>query len=109
MRKKLLEKIKLVLLTTTLFWAMFPVQCFAIGESSLVKGTTKLINDATTVIITLSSIVTAVMVVYNLVRQQACDEEDKIKYKKNVKGILIIGVIVVVVPSLVKIILAYYT
>lgn len=78
-------------------------------DSTLVTGTQALVSDAINVFMILTASVTALIVMYNLFRQMAVDEQEKPKYKKGWKTALIIGVCILLTEVIINVIFSYYT
>lgn len=86
----------------------FPHTAYALADTKLVTGTQSLANDATTVLIALSGVLTPLFCVYELIKMQSAEDTEKSKYKKNVKTALIIGIAIVSISAVVKVVVAYY-
>lgn len=91
------------------YWLVCPMQSYALSTSSIVTGTTKLLNDAMSVILIADPLIAGVVCVAFLSKMQMCEDEEKPKYKKRVKSTLIVAVIIELIPALVKLLLSYYT
>lgn len=78
-------------------------------DSPLVNGITDLIEDATTVATGIGAIATVLLVIYNLIKAQAAEDEGDAKViKKKIKKILIYGVGITIASGMISIITGYF-
>ena len=89
---------------------MFSVPAFAagLGESSIVKGTEKLIGDITTWLMILAPVVTIMLVIYFAIRRSAADEMDQKKWNNRIMVAVVSCIGAVLASALVNLILGYY-
>lgn len=85
------------------------VNAGSLQNSQLVKGTLKLIDDATAVLLVVEAGLVGVLILWQLMQYKAAGEvQDKVAHKKSALGILAAGIIGICVTAGVKIIFSYY-
>lgn len=114
LRKKLV-KILDVVLTMALVFTSF---CFAtegeevpvtgIQNTTLVKGTEKLIQDLTNWLLIIAPTITILLVGYYFMRKSASDEMDGKRWDNRVKVAIVCCIGVVVASGLIKVLVTYY-
>jgi len=89
---------------------MFSPSAFAagLGDSSIVKGTEKLIGDITTWLMILAPIVTIMLVIYFAIRRSAADEMDQKKWNNRIMVAVVSCIGAVLASALVNLVLGYY-
>jgi len=89
---------------------VFSVTAFAAGinDSTIVKGTEKLIGDITTWLMILAPIVTIMLVIYFAIRRSAADEMDQKKWNNRIMVAVVSCIGAVLASALVNLILGYY-
>lgn len=105
-----MKKLKTFILTIYLC-IIYTINTYATGSlnsSPLVTGTTRLVEDATTILTGLVVAITVFFAIKNGIAWQTSDEQEKpIKKKAFINGI-IIGIILTTTSGLIKVILGYY-
>lgn len=105
-----MKKLKTFILTGYLSM-IYTINAYATGSlnsSPLVTGTTRLLEDGTTILTGLVLAITVFFAIKNGIAWQTSDEQEKpIKKKAFINGI-VIGIIVTTAAGLVRVILGYY-
>ncbi len=79
-----------------------------LGKTKLVKGTVELLDDATNVILIVEAVAVVVLCAIKFVGLQQADEQEKPKYKKEIKSIIITGIIAMCISGVLKAVFTYY-
>lgn len=79
-----------------------------LGKTKLVKGTVALLDDATNVILIIEAVAVVVLCAIKFVGLQQADEQEKPKYKKEIKSIIITGIIAMCISGVLKAVFTYY-
>lgn len=79
-----------------------------LAQTKLVKGTINLLNDATTVALLIEAAAVVVLVVMKFIGMQQADDQEKPKFKKEIKSIIITGIIVMCISGILKAVFSYY-
>ena len=79
-----------------------------LAETKLVKGTIELLNDATTVALLIEAAAVVVLVIMKFIGMQQADDQEKPKFKKEIKSIIITGIIVMCISGILKAVFSYY-
>ncbi len=79
-----------------------------IAESSLYKGTLKMINDLTWAVSMFAMPVTILVVMYFNIRKAIADETDEKKWKDRIKNALIAGIVATCASALISLLTSYY-
>lgn len=88
---------------------MFGYLAKTLSDTELVKGSTKLITDATGVLSGFALGLTALLVIVCLVKKQNAEDEGEAKQiKKKLKSIVICGVGITVASGLISVIFSYF-
>lgn len=80
----------------------------SLGETKLVKGTIALLNDATSVALLIEAGAIVVLVIMKFIAMQQADEQEKPKFKKEIKTIIITGIIIMCISGILKAVFSYY-
>lgn len=80
-----------------------------LGKTKLVTGTVELLDDATNVILIIEAVAVVVLCAIKFVGLQQADEQEKPKYKKEIKSIIITGIIAMCISGVLKAVFKYYT
>lgn len=93
----------------------FSMQVFAtesdggeLKETKLVKGSLKLFKDATAVALLIEAVLCGFLVVKEFIAMQQADEQDKPRHKKQIKTIILSGIIIFCMTGLLTAIFSYY-
>lgn len=76
--------------------------------STPVQGLLALIEDAQGVALAVEAVLVVALLIYTKIKEQASDDDEKPKYKKQFKGIIVAGVVIVSLTALVPLILSYF-
>jgi len=107
--KKVIRKLKLFMLTLTLFSiTTVPAYASSVQNSKLVKGTEKLIQDVTTWLMVLSPIVGVLLIIYFFIRRAASDEMDSKKWNNRIITVIISVIGAVLASATLNLIIGYY-
>lgn len=79
-----------------------------LGRTKLVTGTVELLNDATNVVLIIEAVAVVVLCAIKFVGLQQADEQEKPKYKKEIKSIIITGIIAMCISGVLKAVFTYY-
>lgn len=79
-----------------------------LGNTKLVKGTVALLNDAATVALILEAAIVVVLCIIKFIGMQQADDQEKPKYKKEIKTTIITGIIVFTISGILKAVFSYY-
>lgn len=79
-----------------------------LGQTKLVKGTVDLLNDAATVALILEAAIVVVLCIIKFIGMQQADDQEKPKYKKEIKTTIITGIIVFTISGILKAVFSYY-
>lgn len=79
-----------------------------IGNTKLVTGTQKLIEDLTKSAMIIAPILGVLLIIYFLIRKSAADEIDQKKWKSAISIVVVCVIGVVVVSAVLNSILSYY-
>lgn len=79
-----------------------------LGQTKLVTGTVKLLNDATTVALILEAAIVVILCIVKFIGMQQADDNEKPKYKKEIKTTIITGIIVMCISGILKAVFSYY-
>ena len=104
-------KKKLLFLSTVFSTlALNTVSVYATGLKStkLYTGTMQLIADAQSVLLAVEAAFVVLLLIWQGMKMQAAEQEEKPRYKKNMWGIGITGVVIITLTAVVPVILAYY-
>ena len=105
MKNKRLKCRSSIALMTSVLLGTMPV--FA-GQPQIVTGTLNLVSAVTLILAGCVAAVTIVFVLINGFKMQTCEEEEKIKYKKQIKNVIIIGVFLVTISGTIGWIFSFY-
>ena len=113
-RRNLKRKLARILVVALAIISVFTGYCFAtegtggINNTTLVTGTQNLITDLTNWALVVTPILTALLVVYYLIRKSAADEMDGKRWDSRVRIALICCIGVVIASGLINVIIGYY-
>lgn len=79
-----------------------------LASTKLYTGTIALLQDAQNVMLAVEAVLVVALLIWNGIKMQAAEQEEKPKHKKHMISIGIIGVIIIAMTGLVPTILAYY-
>lgn len=79
-----------------------------LGKTKLVTGTVELLDDATNVILIIEAVAVVVLCAIKFVGLQQADEQEKPKYKKEIKAVIITGIIAMCISGVLKAVFKYY-
>jgi heme/copper-type cytochrome/quinol oxidase subunit 2 len=85
-----------------------PAFAAGINDSSIVKGTEKLIGDVTTWLMILSPIVAIMLIIYFWIRRSAADEMDQKKWNTRIIAAIVSCVAAIVSAATLNLIIGYY-
>jgi len=85
-----------------------PAFAAGINDSSIVKGTEKLIGDVTTWLMILSPIVAIMLIIYFWIRRSAADEMDQKKWNTRIIAAVVSCVAAIVSAATLNLIIGYY-
>lgn len=85
-----------------------PAQAYALQETQLYTGTINLINDGLIVLLAVEAVLVVFLLVKELIALQSSSEEDKPKHKKNIKTILVVGVLAISASGILTAVFSYY-
>lgn len=81
----------------------------SIQDSQLAKGTIKLFEDLTLLLLILAPIASAALIIYFLIRRGAADEMDQKTWNKRIVVVIVSCVCAVVASATINVILGYYS
>jgi len=79
-----------------------------LGKTKIVTGTVNLLNDASTVALIIEAALVVILCIVQFIGMQQADDQEKPKYKKNIKSIIITGIIVMTISGILKAVFSYY-
>lgn len=85
-----------------------PQTANALADSSLAKGTEKLLQDATSWLMIIVPAVTVLVVIYYLIRRAAADEIEHKKWNSRIMAAIISCIIAVAVAALLNALTSYF-
>lgn len=85
-----------------------PAYASGIRSSQLVKGTEKLISDATTWLLVLAPVVAGLLIIYFCIRRSAADEMDQKKWNNRIVAAIVSCIGAVLGSATLNIIIGYY-
>lgn len=85
-----------------------PTQAYALQETQLYTGTINLINDGLIVLLAVEAVLVTLLFVKELIAYQGASDEEKPKHKKNIKTILIVGVLAISASGILTAVFSYY-
>ena len=100
---------KVMILMCLMYLSLNKIYIYAgIGDTKLITGTIKLINDLTTSMLVISPIAGGLLALYFFLRKNAADEGDQKQWNRRlyITGVCIIGS--VVVSGLISTVTGYY-
>lgn len=108
--KKLSEKGKMMAAYVTWLYLMaVPVHASSLKSSKLYTGTVQLLKDLQTILLAVDATLLIVLMIWKGIQMQAAEDEEKPKFKKAMKEILIIGIIIVALTATIPLVLKYYS
>ncbi len=96
---------------------LYPLQVFAtdiesdggaLKDTKLVKGTLRLLRDGTAILLIIEAGLCGLLVVKEFIAMQQADEQDKPRHKKQIKTIILSGIIIFCITGLLTAIFSYY-
>ena len=110
MIKKIAPNLKAAGISILAAFLMFPVTAHADGiqDSQIVKGTEKLIRDATTWLMILAPVVSGLLIIYFCIRRSAADEMDQKKWNNRIVVAIVSCIGAVLGSATLNIIIGYY-
>lgn len=105
LNKKLYTSLCLII---TYFFIPDKIYAGGLQGSSLVKGTEKLINDATNVGLVLAPIIAGVAGIYCAIRLSTAEEQDKKMWQDRLKRVFLGFIVAITIVGLIKVIAGYY-
>lgn len=108
---KLNNKKSIIILTFICIMLLVNATAFAntIQDSIVVKGTEKLIKDATTALMILAPIVGIILVVFFFLRKGAADEMDQKTWQKRINTAIYSVIGAEVAAVIINVVVSYYT
>ena len=110
--RKQIEKIKRLFIATTLGQCLVylsgAMNVYALEQTKLVTGTKALINDALVVLLAIEAGLVVFLLVKEIMALQAAAEEEKPKHKKQIKVIIVTGVLAISATGILTAIFSYY-
>ncbi len=96
--------------TVQCLWLLFSAKmdAYALQDTQLYKGTMDLINDGLIVLLAVEAVLVVFLLVKELIALQGAAEEDKPKHKKNIKTILVVGVLAISASGILTAVFSYY-
>lgn len=85
-----------------------PTEAYALTDTQLYTGTINLINDGLIVLLAVEAVFVTFLFVKELIAYQGAADEEKPKHKKNIKTILIVGVLAISASGVLTAIFSYY-
>lgn len=85
-----------------------PVYADGISDSTIVKGTEKLIGDVTTWLMVLAPVVTGLLIIYFCIRRSAADEMDTNKWNNRIVVAIISCIGAILGSATLNLIIGYY-
>lgn len=79
-----------------------------LSSSKAVTGTTKLLNDASNVLLIVAPLVGVVCIIYFAVRHAAADEMDQKKWKQRIVVAVVSVIVAILASSLISVLTGYY-
>lgn len=79
-----------------------------LGQTKLVKGTLALLADVSTVLLIVEAALVGVLCLIQFIAMQQADDSEKPKHKKNIKSIIITGVIACTLTGILAAVFSYY-
>lgn len=104
-------KKKIMSLTTAIGLIMcniIPVYASGLKETKLYTGTLALIADAQAILLVVEAALVVVLLIWQGIKMQAAEQEEKPRYKKNMWGIGATGVLIICFTAVVPAVLSYY-
>ena len=95
-------------LLTWVFIIAIPTDAADLKSSKLYTGTIKLLGDLQTILLAVEAVLVIVLMIWQAIKMQAAEDEEKPKFKKAIKSILITGIIIVSLTATVPLVLKYY-
>lgn len=111
MIKKVTPRLKAAGMSILAAFLMLPVTAYAadgIQDSQIVKGTEKLIKDATTWLMILAPVVAGLLIIYFCIRRSAADEMDQKKWNNRIMVAIVSCIGAVLGSATLNIIIGYY-
>ena len=93
---------------TWMYLMAVPVYAGDLKSSKLYTGTIKLLNDVKTILLAVEAVLVIVLMIWKGIQMQAAEDEEKPKYKKAMKNVLILGIIIVALTATIPLVLKYY-
>lgn len=84
------------------------VTVHALSQTKLVSGTKQLIDDATSAALLVEAVLIGFLSIKEGIMYQQAEPEDKKIHKKNIKSILVVGILIVSATAVIKVVLGYY-
>lgn len=109
--KKIIPGLKAASMSILAAFLLFPVTAYAadgIQDSQIVKGTEKLIKDATTWLMVLAPVVSGLLIIYFCIRRSAADEMDQKKWNNRIVVAIVSCIGAVLGSATLNIIIGYY-
>lgn len=119
MKKRIKEKVQRIFLIINLI-AMnmaFVVTAHAAENSTSsnklmqmkpVQGFMDLLKDLQGVLLAVEAVLVVVLLIFNKIKEQAAEDDEKPKYKKQFKGVIVGGVVIVSLTAIVPVVLSYF-
>lgn len=110
MIKKITSKLRAAGTSILAAFLMLPVTAYAAGiqDSQIVKGTEKLIRDATTWLMVLAPVLAGLLIIYFCIRRSAADEMDQKKWNNRIMVAIVSCIGAVLGSATLNIIIGYY-
>lgn len=89
--------------------AILPVSAAGVGDSSIVKGTEKLIGDLTTWLMVLAPVVAGMLIIYFCIRRSAADETDQKRWNNRIVAAVVSCIGAVLGSATLNLILGYFS
>lgn len=80
-----------------------------ITESEFFIALMSLLNDLSTALLVLEGVIIVVLIIYNLIKLQMADEQEKGPIRKNIKTVLVVGVVIMSASALLKLLFSYFS
>lgn len=107
-RSKVFNVCKTAFTAMCAWYALLPRRAYALQETTLYTGTMNLLHDGLIVLLAVEAALVVFLLVKELMAMQASAEEDKPKHKKNIKTILVVGVLAICASSILTAVFGYF-
>lgn len=104
------KKFSMAMITATVISStVLPVSADGVKDSTIVKGTEKLIGDLTTWLMVLAPVVAGMLIIYFCIRRSAADEMDQKKWNNRIVAAVVSCIGAVLGSATLNLILGYFS